>query len=140
MPISALVLMFKYIKSKDSNKTKQYFLILYQGLKPDKFYWEFVNTLRKILILSSLLLPKETKICFASVLLIVTGRIQISLKPYKNEENNNIELFAITTGIVTILSNLVYDEEEEVAFIVTSVFIFTILLNIIFVVQWIYLL
>ena len=57
-PLLALVLMFKY-KGANSEKGKrifEYFLILQQGLKPDKFYWEFVNILRKILILFSLLL------------------------------------------------------------------------------------
>ena len=27
-----------------------YLLILYQGLKPNRFYWEFCNILRKIFI------------------------------------------------------------------------------------------
>ena len=32
-------------------KIKKYFLVLFQGLKPDKFYWEFFNTFRKFSVL-----------------------------------------------------------------------------------------
>mmetsp|Transcript_7824 Transcript_7824/g.6920 ORF Transcript_7824/g.6920 Transcript_7824/m.6920 type:complete len:163 (-) Transcript_7824:351-839(-) len=140
MPIVALVLLLKYIKSTDGSKTKQFFLIIYQGLKPDKFYWEFVNTLRKVIILASLLLPTAIKIILSSTLLIVTGRIQLALKPYKDEENNNIELLAITSGIVTILSNLVYDEDTRIGYVVTLILLFTIFLNILFFLHWFYML
>lgn len=55
MPAIALIFLFKNKKEAKSNKKRQYFLILYQGLTPQCFYWEFVNILRKALILASLL-------------------------------------------------------------------------------------
>lgn len=42
-PTCALVLLIRHRNTSDS-KVKQYLFILYQGLKPDKFYWEFINT------------------------------------------------------------------------------------------------
>jgi len=125
------------MKDKNDNKIKQYFLILYQGLKKDKFYWEFVNVLRKLLILAALLFPNSLKIMFGATVLIGTGRFQYNLKPYKIEDNNNVEMLAIVTGVFTVLSSLIYGEDEGVGFIENFVLFFTIILNIIFVLQWI---
>jgi len=129
--------MFKGMRDKNDNKIKQYFLILYQGLKKDTFYWEFVNILRKFLILTALLFQNSLKIMFGTIILIGTGRLQYRLKPYKNDENNNVEMLAIIAGMFTILSSLIYGEEDEVGLINNLVLIFTIILNIIFVLQWI---
>lgn len=51
MPAVALGFMIKYRKKLEEVYIKKYLLLLYQGLKEEVFYWEFVNTLRKILIL-----------------------------------------------------------------------------------------
>ena len=51
MPILALVLLFKSFKKHKNNKMMQYLLILYQGLRHEIFYWEFINTFRKSIIL-----------------------------------------------------------------------------------------
>ena len=47
----ALGIITKNRKHLEEGKVKKYFLILYQGLKPSVYYWEFVNTFRKFLIL-----------------------------------------------------------------------------------------
>ena len=140
MPVTALILLFKNIKSNEDNKIKRDLLILYQGLKLDRFYWEFINTLRKFLVLASLLLPNTLKIAWASAVLIVTGRFQMSLKPYKRDEFNDIEFLAVIAGIVIILSSLIYNEEEKVTYVNNFVFLATIILNIIFITKWIQLL
>jgi hypothetical protein len=51
MPLSAFLVMYKYRGNLEDWHVKKYFLILYQGLRKETFYWEFVNTSRKILIL-----------------------------------------------------------------------------------------
>jgi hypothetical protein len=68
-PVAALYLLFINIKKDESNEIKKYLLILYQGLKRDKFYWEFVNTLRKVLLLFILVLSDSLKILFSVSLL-----------------------------------------------------------------------
>jgi len=139
MPLITLVLLFRNIKKKES-KITQYFLILYQGLKPDKFYWEFVNTLRKSLVLASLLLPNNIKLIASALILFSTGRIQMALKPYKNNENNKVEFLAILAGVFTILSSLIFSSEEKVKAINTIVLVFMIIFNLNFLSQWLYLL
>ena len=106
IPVFALVLLTKYIKKGDDSKVKQYMLILYQGLKPDRYYWEFVNSLRKVLILMSFTLfvtfSIAYKIMIATIILLITFRIQVYLNPYKNEEYNSIEISALLAGTITI--------------------------------------
>jgi len=50
-PLIALAIITKHRHNLEDWKVKKYFLILYQGLKPEKFYWEFFNTFRKFLVL-----------------------------------------------------------------------------------------
>ena len=138
-PVLALILLFKNIKKAKNNTIKQYFLILYQGLKPNRFYWEFVNTLRKFLIYAALLLPDTLKIMCASAVLIISGRIQLRLKPYKEESNNEVELLAINTGTIAILSTLVYSEEEGAEVFHYFAFLVMIFVNLVFLSKWVYL-
>jgi len=65
MPGFALYLLFKNIKKEENNAVKSYFLILYQGLNPERFYWEFVNTLRKVMILITFLVDDTFKFIIA---------------------------------------------------------------------------
>ena len=51
IPISALAIMIKFRKSLDTWDVQKYLLMLYQGLKLECYYWELINTVRKILLL-----------------------------------------------------------------------------------------
>ena len=51
IPFCAFLLLFKHRKELDVQEIKKYYLMLYQGLKPNWFYWEFMNTIRKMIIL-----------------------------------------------------------------------------------------
>ena len=139
LPVIALVLLFKNIKKDGDNKIKQYMLILYQGLKQDRFYWEFVNTLRKVLLLMSLSLSLTLKMLAAISILIVSARIQIKLKPYRQHQNNEVELLAIIAGIITMLCGFMFSQDETVGFINIIFFIIIIVINIKFLLEWIYL-
>jgi len=50
-PLLALSILIHQRNNLDSWEVKKYLLVIYQGLKPKAFYWEFVNTLRKLVIL-----------------------------------------------------------------------------------------
>ena len=139
LPIAAFVLLLKYRDLPDTSKIKQYFLILYQGLKPERFYWEFINTLRKVLILSSYVLSSDLKILFSLTILIISGRLQTSLKPFKKDENNNCELLAITAGTITTLSGLVYSQDESVSHLNLAFMIIIVVINSLFLLDWVYL-
>ena len=120
-------------------------LILYQGLKPDRYYWEFVNSLRKVLLLMSFSLlityKPAYRIVVGVIILIITFRVQVRLNPYKNNEYNNIEILALLTGSLTILSGLIFTSDEEQNTILNVLTLtFVIIFNIIFIFKWSYLL
>lgn len=56
-PLVAFIILTKNRSKLEDWSIKKYFLILYQGFKPEVYYWEFVNTSRKfsILAISSLM-------------------------------------------------------------------------------------
>ena len=145
IPAFALILLAKNIKKDESNKVKQYMLILYQGLKPEKYYWEFFNSLRKVLILMSfsLLITYRPSygIMIAIVMLLLTFRVQIRLNPYKKNEYNNIEILALLTGSLTILSGLIFtSDENQIAILNMLILIIVIVFNVSFILKWLYLL
>ena len=86
------------------------------------------------------MLPNSLKVGFASIVLIMTGRLQMHLKPYKEKEYNEVELLAINSGLLIILGNLVFFEKDKVDVINTFITIFAIFINMIFMLQWFYLL
>ena len=49
-PLVALYFLFRNRHQLNNTTIQKYFIVLYQGLKDDRFYWEFVNTFRKVLI------------------------------------------------------------------------------------------
>lgn len=51
LPVIGLIILTKNRNKLDDWSIKKYFLIVYQGLKPTCYYWEFVNTFRKFIIL-----------------------------------------------------------------------------------------
>ena len=86
MPITALILLFKYFKKDENNKVKQYFLILYQGLRPEIFYWEFINTFSKSIILLIFIalsfLNQNVKIAISTIYLVGIIRLEMKVSPY----------------------------------------------------------
>ncbi|CAI2373025.1 unnamed protein product [Moneuplotes crassus] len=140
LPVTALTFLFIYIKRQSDNKIKQYFLILYQGLKQDKFYWEFVNTARKIFILTLFPLSPQMKMLVAISGLVTFTRFQIRLQPYTDQENNKIEISAINAGILTIFSGLLYSQKSEVNGVKLITMVLCVALNVNFMINWFYLL
>ena len=136
LPIVSLILLYNSFKDENS-KIKHYLMILYQGLKPSIFYWEFVNSVRKVFILSVLVISNNSlKVVLSSIMLIVTGRLQTYLRPYRNEEHNKVELYAIIAGVVTILSGLVFIQKDEVVLLNICILIVILVLNVLFIFNW----
>lgn len=124
---------------------KRFFLSLYQGLKHKAFYWEFVNTIRKVLILIfNVLLAEEVGIyraITAILVLIIIFRIQIRIKPYKDERNNEIEILAILTGTLTLFCGIIFvSEETSNSTINTLILLVVFIYNVYFILNWILLL
>ena len=68
-------------------------------------------------------------------------RLQQKLKPYKIEENNDIEIKAIIAGTIVLYSGLIFEEsaEEHYSGFENMAFIVIIIYNFIFLLQWTYL-
>lgn len=68
-------------------KVIKYLLLLYQGVRHDRYYWELVNTLRKFLLLVlHIFIHDEYKVLkalFGALILFITSLIQARLKPFK---------------------------------------------------------
>ncbi|CAI2370559.1 unnamed protein product [Moneuplotes crassus] len=117
LPVVSFIILAKHKHKLSDWGFQKYFFILYQGLKPERYYWEFVNTLRKfgILAINSLMISVSInyKLLLSVAVMIALLRIQNTLKPYKNTENNQIELLAIMSGSITIFSCIIFSQNEE---------------------------
>ncbi|CAI2379095.1 unnamed protein product [Moneuplotes crassus] len=136
-PTFALVMLYKAKKAKNE-RILGYFLILYQGLKDNIFYWEFINTLRKFLVVVCFLLPTNYKIALSMIIMIISERVETYLQPYKLPENNTIEILAIVAGIVTLNAGYVYEQNEEISNLNLVVLVVVVSINAKFILEWIY--
>ena len=141
-PCLALVILYKNRKDLDSVYIKSYMLVLYQGLKPQVFYWEFVNTLRKLLILIvSVFMATQSlnyQVLISVVILYSIYRLQLRLNPYKYEENNYLEQYAINAGTLTILWGLIFIQSNSYTLFNTLALVFMIFVNSAFILLWVF--
>ncbi|CAI2378011.1 unnamed protein product [Moneuplotes crassus] len=138
-PLIVLILILKGKHQDKNGAVRRYFLNMYQGLKPNAVYWEFVNTLRKIIILLSLLMTKTVSIFISLSVLIITSRIQINLKPYKNEAHSRVEYLAVISGVFAIVTALLYSQAVQVQWLNDCILIVLVFANLRFVFEWAYL-
>jgi hypothetical protein len=105
-PVLAFVVLYKHRNNLEEGSIKKYLLMIYQGIRPEIFYWEFVNTIRKSLIIAinttMSLISVNYRVLISIVCLLGFIRLQLRLKPFRNEENNNIEIKAITAGTMAL--------------------------------------
>ena len=138
VPCIALLLLIKYINKPGENKIKVYFLILVQGLKEKKFYWEFVNTARKISVIITFPFNTTTRLFCALFVLIAFTRLNDKLKPYKEDSFNSLEISGSNAGIIMLAAGLIYSRDEEVNLLNFIMMIVVFIFNAYFVLDWIY--
>jgi len=94
-PIIALIHLYKNKKRLNEELFFSRYRMLYQGLKRKHFYWEIVNTFRKISIVSInvflALYPDYIKAIYAMLILSIIFKMQEILKPYEIPVFNWIE-------------------------------------------------
>ena len=117
--------------------------MIYQGFKNDRYFWELVNTIRKVSILAiNVFLSRERlayRIIFLTLLLFLFYRLQIRMEPYKNLINNQLERIEIIAGIFTLYGGIVFVQDQtRINFIEIIVFILIMGINIYFILFWIY--
>ncbi|CAI2361394.1 unnamed protein product [Moneuplotes crassus] len=143
IPLTAFILLYRSRDKLNKTEIKRYFLVLYQGLKLKVFYWEFVNTSRKITILIVVVFLAQASVHLKALLittvLVAFFRLQVFLSPYKLKENNGLERLEMTTGLITLFGGLLFisdDDREPV--IDLMVFLFIIVCNINFMINWVF--
>lgn len=93
-----------------------------------------------MLVLLVFVMLEDYRILASVIILLVTARIQIYLKPYKDSRNNEVEIYAIAAGTMLLASGVIFSEEDAVGFMNLIVFIIVILINVKFFLEWLYLL
>ena len=139
-----LYYLFRNKKRLNTQSVKKYFHILYIGYRDDRFYWEFVNTFKKFVLISINVfmsqISKSYKGMAAIVTIIVIQRIQIVLKPYKLKVNNEVENASMVGVGFTIFGGLLFMKgQATVSFIEAFAFILIITINTVYIMFWVYL-
>eukprot|EP00347_Sterkiella_histriomuscorum_P004896 403358673 len=113
---------------------------VYQGLKQQYFYWEFVNILRKVFLVSVNVFLNLYSGIFKALLslavLICFQRVQQRLQPYNNPVINILEQREYTTSIVTFFGALFFVSKEISDIIQLFAFIGILAANIWFILLW----
>jgi hypothetical protein len=116
-PIVCFVILFKNRKKLAEPQVVKYFLLLYQGVKHERYYWEFVNTFRKTILLTlHVFITDDLKIMkalFGSFILFSCSILQIRLKPYKIGVITDLEHREMISSMFTLYGGLIFVQEEE---------------------------
>jgi len=99
-PTFAFYILYKNRNRLNEHKFQKYMIVLYQGLKDDKFYWELLNIVRKVAIVAINVFLSTFSAFYKGasgvILLVIFTRMQLLLNPFKNEMNNDLELSSYT--------------------------------------------
>ena len=146
VPLFAFIVLSINRHSLDSGPVKKIFLVLYQGLKQKAFYWEFVNTIRKVLLLlfSAVLsiFPLTYSALVSISTLVVLIYIQIKIDPYEDKKHNHIEIKAVIAGTMTLFCGIIFDQkssEDGTPTIIMTIMVFLVITNLMFIIEWLYL-
>ena len=140
-PVVAFLMLFKYRHSLNDPSVQRYMLMLYQGLKDKVFYWELINTTRKILMIAINAFLSTLPLIYsaASAVIVLVGliRLQIRLQPYKQELNNKIEMEAMITGTATLFWGVLFVSDSQNFTVISSmILVVIILMNVRFFLLW----
>jgi len=141
-PISFLVALLRSHATVNELPTRMRFSYLFNGYSAQRYYWEFIITIRKsvIVALSMFLSAINSNVqSFTAILFIwVMLSIQYYFKPYSNKDLNNIEELSLATNIVTLYCGMYFDTDvgRDVSFYVILILI-TFVINAIYFLYWI---
>ena len=65
-------------------------------------------------------------------------RLEIKVSPYREKENNFLEIRAMIASLVTMIAGLVFVQDAHVGLIDTILLLFVIAINLWFLVEWVY--
>ena len=142
--VPCLIFYKLYLKRKNlfEYKVKYTFGFLINGYKHERFYWEFIIFIKKLVIVFlTVFMQSGYSVTLQSVLLItflILGFIlQLHFKPYITEQLNNLEIFGSLAAIITVLSAIIYSESfEQSKFLITILAVLIALVNIFYILYW----
>ena len=146
LPVIAFIVLFTFRKKLSEKYVMTYLLLLYQGLSPKRYYWELVNTFRKVVLLGlHVFLPNDMalyKALFGVFILFGISILQARLLPYKLMIVNQLEYREMMASVVTLYSGVIYIQETEghteIGVFQIIFFVFVIIANARFIILWIY--
>ena len=116
-PVVCFLILFRNRNKLAEPQVVKYFLLLYQGVKHERYYWELVNTFRKTALLTlHVFITDDLRIMKAllgSFLLFTCIIIQIRLKPYKIGVITDLEHREMISSLITLYGGLIFVQEEE---------------------------
>ena len=142
-PLLVAIILWR-IKNKLSDPSVlQYFILLYQGVRHERYYWELVNMFRKFVLLSlHVFIPDERKILkslFGSVILFITSVMQARLKPFKINAVSQLEHKEMLSSILTLYGGIIFVQDtERLQALSIIIFILIIIINLRFWIMWIF--
>ena len=132
-PLVVFWILFKKRHTLNDPKVQRYLLILYQGLKDKVFYWELINTVRKIMMIAINALLSTLPLIYSAIsavmILIVLLRVQIRLQPYKQEVNNKLEMEAMITGTATLFWGVLFVSDTQNFAAITTIILVVIIVR-----------
>jgi len=142
-PLLAFVILYRNRKKLREPKMQKYLLILYQGLKDKAFYWELINTIRKVVMVAINVFMSTVPVIYAAstavIVLVGLIRLQIGLQPYKLELNNKLEIDAMVTGTATLFCGVLFvSDDTGFALIILFILIAIMIMNIRFFLYWLF--
>jgi hypothetical protein len=144
LPLVALTILIKNRNKLDDPVVKGRYLMLYQGLRFKVFYWEFVNTGRKIFLLSTnIFIPKTMPFLRATlgvIILVAVMRLQKLLHPYKSPLINNLEAQEILTSTLTLYGAIIFVQDDQILAYQLVSFLVIVIVNLQFYTLWLYIL
>ena len=142
LPILGFIFLTCKRSQHESPKFKRRFLILYQGFKPNRYYWELVNIIRKAIVASiHVFVPyKELyiKMFIAITVMLIFLRIQLWLRPFKNPIFTHLEAREMCASIITVFGAMVFIDASSSLFAQQLVFVAIVFVNAAFFSMWIY--
>ena len=151
-PLLAFIILFKNRKRLDKPEVIRYILLLYQGLRHEWYYWELVNTTRKVTLLSLEVFVSDQyeimKALIGVLVLFICALLQARLNPFKIKlisrlgkiiPDNTIEHREMLASLLTLYGGLIFAQADSkleslsIAFYVVIIFV-----NIRFIVLWIF--
>lgn len=74
------------------------------------------------------------------LVLVIVVRIQIYLKPYIHEENNELEIWSLLAGIATMYCGILFNKDSEDSLLGLKIFAILVLtlINLSFLIRWIF--